>query len=439
MQIQNPALGSATATTQSAADNSTKVATTAYVDTKVVVAPAGTLTGTTLASNVVTSSLTSVGTLTGLTVGGTNPIISMTGSTSNALVFPRVGIAPPALNSRSAGTKIVLYSDLNPSDAEYAMGIDAGTMWFSVPDSFGTFKFYAGTTKILACNGVGNLESLGTMTARGMRISDKATNDPYQLVQGGNVTTAAKPHYTWSGQESTCGMYLKGNSVIGFGTAATERLVIDSNGDVNINNGMGLFSGVGAAAFSVTSTTQGVKFPNMTTTQRNAITSPMAGLVVYDTTLAELCVYTSSWQPASVTTGIIDGSTATAGRIGEVISATVASGSAVAMTSGQSKDFISITLTAGDWDINAVGILTGAGLGVIYSTYIFIGTASGNNTTGQDAAANTFNFALGLGADTSGTISWNVNITSTTTYYLKAFVDAAAISAFGTIRARRMR
>ena len=202
---------------------------------------------------------------------------------------------------------------------------------------------------------------------------------------------------------------------------------------------MGLFSGVGAAAFSVTSTTQGVKFPNMTTTQRNAITSPMAGLVVYDTTLAELCVYTSSWQPASVTTGIIDGSTATAGRIGEVISATVASGSAVAMTSGQSKDFISITLTAGDWDINAVGILTGVGLGAIYSSYIFIGTASGNNTTGQDAAANTFNFALGLGADTSGTISWNVNITSTTTYYLKAFVDAAAISAFGTIRARRMR
>lgn len=52
--------------------------------TNAVVAPAGTLTGTALASNVVTSSLTSVGTLSGLTMGGTLAMgandITMTGS-----------------------------------------------------------------------------------------------------------------------------------------------------------------------------------------------------------------------------------------------------------------------------------------------------------------------------------------------------------------------
>ena len=40
----------------------------------------------------------------------------------------------------------------------------------------------------------------------------------------------------------------------------------------------------GSAAFEVASTTQGILFPRMTTTQRNAIATPAAGLVVYNTT-----------------------------------------------------------------------------------------------------------------------------------------------------------
>jgi len=60
--------------------------------------------------------------------------------------------------------------------------------------------------------------------------------------------------------------------------------------------------GVGAAPnasalLDVQSTTKGVRFPNMTTTQKNAIASPAAGLVVFDTTLAKLCVYSgAAWQ-----------------------------------------------------------------------------------------------------------------------------------------------
>ena len=43
-------------------------------------------------------------------------------------------------------------------------------------------------------------------------------------------------------------------------------------------------------AITLNGTTKGVRFPNMTTTQKNAIT-PNAGTVVFDTTLAKLCVY----------------------------------------------------------------------------------------------------------------------------------------------------
>lgn len=61
--------------------------------------------------------------------------------------------------------------------------------------------------------------------------------------------------------------------------------------------GIGTSSPNASAILDAQSTTKGVRFPNMTTTQKNAISSPAAGLVVFDTTLAKLCVYSgSAWQ-----------------------------------------------------------------------------------------------------------------------------------------------
>lgn len=53
---------------------------------------------------------------------------------------------------------------------------------------------------------------------------------------------------------------------------------------------------VASAMLEVISTTQGILFPRMTTVQKNAIATPAAGLVIYDTTLNKLCVYTTAWQ-----------------------------------------------------------------------------------------------------------------------------------------------
>lgn len=136
--------------------------------------------------------------------------------------------------------------------------------------------------------------------------------------------------------------------------------------------------------------------------------------------------------------GITNGSNAAAGSVGEVITGTVASDAAVAMVDGQAKDFTHIALTAGDWDIYAVGILTGAIADSVIQT-IFIGTASGNNTTGQDTAANTVFLNAFTATNITGTIHYRVNITSPTTYYLKGIVSAVNISAYGTIQARRAR
>ena len=52
-----------------------------------------------------------------------------------------------------------------------------------------------------------------------------------------------------------------------------------------------------SAIFQLNSTTQGFLPPRMTTTQKNAIATPATGLVVFDTTLAKLAVYTGAgWE-----------------------------------------------------------------------------------------------------------------------------------------------
>jgi hypothetical protein len=76
-------------------------------------------------------------------------------------------------------------------------------------------------------------------------------------------------------------------------TSLTERLRITNAGNV----GIGTTSPNASAILDAQSTTKGVRMPNMTTTQKNAIASPAAGLMVFDTTLAKLCVYSgSAWE-----------------------------------------------------------------------------------------------------------------------------------------------
>jgi len=88
-------------------------------------------------------------------------------------------------------------------------------------------------------------------------------------------------------------------------SAGTGITITNGNGSITIT-ATGAASGAiitggtsinASAQLQVDSTTKGVLFPRMTTVQKNAIVSPAAGLVVYDTTLNKLCVRTASaWE-----------------------------------------------------------------------------------------------------------------------------------------------
>lgn len=65
---------------------------------------------------------------------------------------------------------------------------------------------------------------------------------------------------------------------------------------------IGTTTDIPSSKLTVSSTTQGVLLPRMTTTQINAISSPVKGLTVFNTDLDTLCFYTTSWQKVTSTT-----------------------------------------------------------------------------------------------------------------------------------------
>jgi hypothetical protein len=77
------------------------------------------------------------------------------------------------------------------------------------------------------------------------------------------------------------------------GTNGAERVIIKSDGNI----GIGTISPNAAALLHLSSTNKGFLLPVMTTAQKSAISTPPAGLLVYDSILNKLCVYNgSAWE-----------------------------------------------------------------------------------------------------------------------------------------------
>jgi len=95
----------------------------------------------------------------------------------------------------------------------------------------------------------------------------------------------------------------QGDLVFSVRPAATDLTLTESfrllaSKDATFAGSVGIGATANASAIlDAQSTTKGVRFPNMTTTQKLAIATPAAGLVVFDTTLSKLCVYSgAAWQ-----------------------------------------------------------------------------------------------------------------------------------------------
>lgn len=120
----------------------------------------GTTIGATTASTVKATTVTTSGT--GSPTDGAGQVY-LNGATSNRVEWSTAGTGAPAFTTRSAGTKLLLYPSLSGSVADYAIGIDAATMWSSVPENNGSFKFkwYGAITEIASLDGTGAFTAVG--------------------------------------------------------------------------------------------------------------------------------------------------------------------------------------------------------------------------------------------------------------------------------------
>lgn len=154
---------------------------------------------------------------------------------------------------------------------------------------------------------------------------------------------------------------------------------------------------------------------------------------------------------ATVASSQVKGTTtndnAAAGVVGEFITATVATPGS-ALTTATPLTITSISLTAGDWDVASVidFLYTGATVTDIRSgpslTTNVLPTQAGGGGLGTDALAiDPSNFATISDVQTLDSGPVRVSIAGTTTVFLvaQATFSVGTVSAFGTIRARRIR
>ena len=238
-----------------------------------------------------TGPITSVGVAT--TIVGPIPAVTLSGNISggaNTIDNVVIGTTTPLVGSFTQANVTTKLLVGGPTSATYAGGLQVyGDATTTAPNilqkGYGTtnagpsflFVKTRGTTAT-ATTAVQLNDTLGSIAFYG---ADGTTNQVFSAITGfvdGAVSAGTVP------------------TAISFTTGTTSglaRMVITSSGNI----GMGTLAPSSSAALEVSSVTQGVRFPVMTTTQKNAIGSPVSGLVVFDTTLAKLSVYSgSAWQ-----------------------------------------------------------------------------------------------------------------------------------------------
>lgn len=122
--------------------------------------------------------------------GGT---VNMNAANGVQIQWNNTGVAAPAFTTRSVGTKLVLYPSLTGSAADYAIGIDSGTLWSSVPDSASFFKWYGGTTVAATLTSAGALTTTGAISATSLSASGSISGASLNVTATGVIGSGSDP------------------------------------------------------------------------------------------------------------------------------------------------------------------------------------------------------------------------------------------------------
>ena len=190
-------------------------------------------------------------TLTGTaTTGGAQ--IYLNGATLNRIDFNTNGVAAPAYTTRSSGTKIALYPAISGSSVDYALGVDAGALWTSIPgnDAGQFFKWYGGETQVGSLSGTGMMNITGAANAVSHTVGSDFIANSTAIVGTGyaNISTSVNSALLTVGSSfiaNTTGAYHTGTinaaSFTTTGLVANTTAIVPTSNTILLGNTIGRF------------------------------------------------------------------------------------------------------------------------------------------------------------------------------------------------------
>jgi hypothetical protein len=187
-----------------------------------------------------------------------------------------------------------------------------------------------------------------------------------------------------------------------------------------------------------------VAWSNITFATNNGA-APSINTTINGSTYIGISGTSSAWigYPVNQGLGTTAGTNAAAGYVGEVLSSTIAIGSATSLTTATGKSVTSLALTAGDWNVwGNIGYIAAATTTVSLLT----GSISTTNNT-QATSPNGGGYAQLQATLTTASTNilpvgmTQINVSTSTTVYLVATATFAVstMTAYGSIYARRAR
>lgn len=409
--LASPALtGSPTAPTPAGTDNSTLLATTAYVRGQNYITSAGAPVQSVAGRTGVvalthsdltdwTTALASPPAIGGTAAAGGSFTTLSASSTISGAGFTAWAASPPAIGGTAANSGA--FTTISASSTVSGAGFTSLLSPYA-PLASPTFS---GTV------------NLGSGTVSGAALSTYLASPPAI----GGTTPAAGAYTTLSASSTVSGT--------GFSTYFASPPAIG-----------GTVAAAGAfTTLSASSTVSGSGFSTYLASPA-AIGGTAAAAGKFTTLQA-----TSAITPSS-TSGIVGTTTndnANAGSVGEVISSNIASASSVTLTSGTAANVTSISVTAGDWDITGEVWIT-VGTGGATNLQAGINTTTAAMPTDSSLSTARRILVASFTASSSNILSLRAcraSLSGTTTYFLVALASfpSGTTVAFGNIIARRRR
>jgi len=160
----------------------------------------------------------------------------------------------------------------------------------------GNVLFGNGITGNLMTASVGIRGNGSTSATTALLVQNSASTQLLKIGNGGLADFGAGAGGGGTGVNSGT---FRGSYFNSYGDGYTIFETSNSNGNAYFYQNVSIGSGatpVASAKLELVSTTKGFLPPRMTTAQKNAIVSPAAGLMVYDTDLNKLAVFTTAWE-----------------------------------------------------------------------------------------------------------------------------------------------